>query len=136
MQDFLDGPERFDIVARFDQRDAAGIEPEHIEAVAVKPAGGKESWRRRDDEEGLGAGRDGGHEGDEEAQRRRLVFRRGGMDLMHAFERQALPGQMPVERQLEGEARAFQRFRGRRGEKLAQIIQAGRSLGLPLSRMR
>jgi len=98
MQGFLDRPQSIEIVARFDQSDAAGIEAERLHSMAIKLAGGGEARHRGDDEEGLFAGRYGRHEAQEKSQCCRLVLRAGGMDLMDAVERQAVPGEMPVER--------------------------------------
>ena len=90
-QGFLDRPEGFRLVARFDQSDAAGIEAEGIETMAIEPAGGDEALRRGDNEDRPLVG-EGGHEGAEKAQSRRQVFRRGGMDFMHGMKRQAVMG--------------------------------------------
>ena len=38
MQGFLDRPQGIDIIARFDQCDAAGIEAELVQTMAMKPA--------------------------------------------------------------------------------------------------
>ena len=101
MQGFLDRPQGIDVIARFDHCDAAGIEAELVQTMAMKPARGEKCRRRGDDEKRGIAGRDRRHQCREEAQGRRLILRRGGMDLMHAFKRQAFPRQVPVERETE-----------------------------------
>ena len=106
MKGFLDRPQGIVIVARFDQSDAAGIEAELAQTMAMEPARGEEGWRRADDEKGAIAWGDRRHERREEAERRRLIFRRGGMDFLHAFKRQSFPGEMPVEREAKGKGAA------------------------------
>ena len=121
-QCFLDRPEGFRLVARFDLSDAAGIETERIEAMAMKPAGGAEALRRGDDEDRPVVG-EGGHEGGEKTQSRRQVFRRGGVDFMHRMAGQAMMREAAVE---SGKAQRKDGYRaaiseGRR-QPAAQII--------------
>src|SRR5262249_36878935 len=51
-QAFFERPEGIRLLARLDQGDAAGIEAEHLEAMAMKLAHGDKALRRGDDEDG------------------------------------------------------------------------------------
>lgn len=104
-----------------DQSEAAGIEAERFQPMAVKLTGGGEALRRGNDEN-RSRSAERSRERDKKTESCRQVFGYSGMDLMQAFERQTLPGQVSVERKPEGEEPALARAGKRRGQKLAQFL--------------
>lgn len=124
-QSFFNGPEGLIVLLRLDESEALRIETQSLESMAMKPAHGVEARCRCDDENGSALGeRD--HESGEEAQSRRHIKRRGGMNLMDAVERQALARQQPVEgRKPKGkEPAGIARSGSRPRHQPAQILEA------------
>lgn len=124
-QGLFDGPEGLIVLLRLDESEALRIETQSLESMAMKPAHGVEARCRGDDEEGA-ALRKGSHEGGEEAQGRRHIEERSGMDFMDAFQGETLPGQQPVDgRKAEGKEASGISGRGSRScHQSAQILEA------------